>query len=129
MFEINCTTSFHADDGSKTKDDYVRQWTGLEKEHVVEHFEMAFNRAMMKMNKMAAEVNRGRAPKPTTTLPVEMRMDIMITEDGAKYIRASYEWPNVGEEQQALLLGMLNGELSMMPDDIRGAEKRGGKKK
>jgi hypothetical protein len=128
MFTIDCTVSYHNADGSKAKDDYVRKWEGLEKEHVVEHFEAAYSRWMTKLNRLSVDINKGRAPMPSTTKPVEMRMDIVISENGAKWCRALHEWPHMGEEQQSLLIGMLSGELSSMPEDVRGREKRASKK-
>jgi hypothetical protein len=125
-FDINVDITYLKPDGSAAKEPESREWNDLEKAHVVEHFEMAFNRAMLKMNRLSVDQGRGHSRKWTNTNPVEMRMDIRITEDGAKWMRSTYEWPNVGDEAQALLLGTIDGELSTMPDEVRG-KRRGGK--
>jgi hypothetical protein len=129
MFEIGCVISYHKPDGSKAKDGETRSWADLSKQDVHE-FETAFNRAMTKMSKLAQDKAKGKVKwLMTKTAPCEMRMDIVINEDGVKWMRSTYEWPNMGEEAQAMLLGMIDGELSTLPDELRGAIRRPGKKK
>jgi hypothetical protein len=130
MFDINCVISYGPGADGAVKDGDVRSWSDLDKRDVIE-FETAFNRAMTKMGKMAADTARGRARKIVGTNKTEMRMEITITEDGVKWLRATYEWPNMGEEQQALLLGTIDGELSTLPDELRGTARynSSGKKK
>jgi hypothetical protein len=129
MFEVNASFTFHKDDGSEAKPPYARSWAGLEKVHVVEQLERGLMRAMLKMNDLAADINRGKAPRPTTTDPVELRLVAEVLEDGVKWTKVTFEWPKMGEEQQSLMIGMVNGELSGIVDkEVRDSERKQGKK-
>jgi hypothetical protein len=129
MFEINCAISYHKPDGSESKAAESRLWADLNKGDVHD-FEAAFNRALTKLNKLSGDRSRGRNKmKLGSTNPCEMRMDITITEDDAKWLRVSYEWPNCSEEGQAFILGAIDGELSTLSDEVRGTERRSGKRK
>ena len=130
MFEVTATTTFLKADGSQAKDPYSRSWTGLEKESVVDHLEARMLKALSKLNSLSTDVIHGNAPRPETTNPVEMRMEVVFLEDGAKWHRSVFEWPHMGIEQQEMLLGMFNGELSNLPSELKNKEiKNHGKSK
>jgi hypothetical protein len=130
MFDVKCTFTYLKADGSEAKPAYVREWEGLEKLQIIDQLELGYNRAMLKMTHLSSAIAKGHAPKPTTnTDPVEMRADILITEDGEKWLRTTHEWPKMSEEGQAAFLGVLEGELSTVGDEVKGAEKRSKAKK
>ena len=129
MFEVVATFTFLKADGSQAKDPYVRSWEGLTKDQVVDHLEARWIKALVKLNGLSSDVIHGNAPKPPTTNPVEMRMDLLVNEDGVKWTRTVMEWPNMGIEQQEMLIGMLNGEMSSLPTEVKGKENKGKKGK
>jgi len=106
-----------------SKPDYTRVWDDLDKITVVEDFEHAWNRAMMKLTNISISVARGKSPKATNTNPVTVTANIEVLEDGKLWLKQLTEWPNMGDEQQAVLMGMIDGELSMMPGTSRGKQK------
>jgi len=116
-FVITATVTF---DG--TKPPYVRTWGPLEKSHVVDHMEMRWIRALGKLNDLATQVNHGKVPKPTTTNPVTMKMDLNITEDGALWCNTNMTWPKMGDEQQATLIGIFEGEIEHVGKEIKAKE-------
>ena len=129
MFEVVATATFLKEDGSQAKDPYVRSWEGLTKDQVVDHLEARWIKSLVKLNGLSSDVIHGNAPTPPTTNPVEMRMDLLVNEDGVKWTRAVMEWPNMGIEQQEMLIGMLNGEMSSLPTEVKGKENKGKKGK
>ena len=124
MFEVTATVSYWKD-GAETRAPYIRQWSGIAKEHVVDQLEARWIRALGKLNGLSSDVIHGNAPVPETTNPVEMRMDLLITEDGEKWCRTSMEWPKMGIEQQEALLGIFNGELSGLSVEVKSKESKG----
>lgn len=112
MFDVNASFRFLKADGTEAKPPYARSWLGVEKVQVVEQLERALMKAMLKMNAISADVGRGRAPKPSCTNPVELVLTAEVLEDGVKWSKVTFEWPKMGEEQQALMLGIVDGELA-----------------
>jgi hypothetical protein len=129
MFEVTATATYVNADGSEARPPYSRTWGPLEKNHVVDHLEMRMIRALDKMNDMAIQVNHGKAPHPTTTNPSEMRLELMVLEDGKKWARTTFEWPKMGDEQVAMTLGILEGELEHIAPEVKAKEHAKGKKK
>jgi len=129
MFEVVATATFLKTDGSSARDPYVRSWTGIEKESVIDHLEARMISALGKLNGLASDVVHGNAPKGESTNPCEMRVEVLITEDGVKWQRTLLEYPNMGIEAQETLLGIFNGELSTMPSDMKNKENKGKKGK
>jgi len=118
MFEITATATFHNDAGAQTKEPRVYHWVDLEKKDVIS-FERQFNKAMMRMTDMADDVHHGKLPKGGLTNPVEMRLDVVVLEDGAKWLRATYEWPKMGEEGQGMFFGVMDGELAKLSNELK----------
>ncbi len=119
MFEVIAKVTFHGDDGREVKEPKIYNWTNLEKVSVVEDLEDSMVRALTKLNNISKEMVRGRAPIPTTTNPLELRLEMVVLEDGVKWTRAIFEWPNMGEEQQGMLIGIFDGELANMSKHVK----------
>lgn len=102
---------------------YSRAWDGLDKVQVIGDFELAFNKAMIKMTELSLATAKGDAPKPSSTKPADMRLDIQILEAGKKWMACSFDWPKMGEEAQAVLIGIIEGELSTMPSTTKHKER------
>jgi len=126
MFKVIATASF-LKDGSETKPPMVYTWDGIEKKHVVEELEDSMIKALGKMNQMAVDVGKGKTPKPGTTNPVEMHLDIVVLEEGKKWARSLFEWPNMGEEQQAMTIGIFDGELAHVSKHVQTQQHKRGK--
>ena len=118
MFNAKLTIGF-----SGIKPDVVFEWANLTKVDTVSHLEDRLIKCLVKLNDMSDDVIRGRAPMPTTTDPVEMTLEFLIEEDGVKWHRSLLEWPKMGDEQQALFLGLLAGELATLPGEVKGKAK------
>ena len=129
MFEVVATATFLKEDGSAAREPYVRSWTGMEKEGVIDHLQARMISALSKLNGLASDIAHGNAPKSTSTQPSEMHIEVLITEDGVKWQRTLLEYPNMGIEAQETLLGIFNGELSTMPSDMKNKENKGKKGK
>jgi hypothetical protein len=106
------------------KKPYQRTWDGLDKVQVIGDFEMAFNKAMLKMTELSLATATGNAPKPSSTKPADMNLSVQILEDGKRWMACAFDWPKIGEEMQALLIGIVEGELSTMPQSTKGKERR-----
>lgn len=119
MFEVTATAT------AGSEELYSRVWSNLEKAGVVDHLEDKMISALAKMNALSSDVGHGRAPKPATTNPVEVVFTMLVTENGAKWAKATFEWPNMGIEQQQMMLGILNGELSTVDSAVKDNEVKG----
>lgn len=131
MFEVNAAFTFHKADGTEAKPPYARSWVGVEKVQVVEQLERGLMKAMLKMNDLSNDTVRGNSPRPASnTNPVEMRLTAEVLEDGAKWAKVTFEWPNMGEEMQAVMIGVVNGELGAAVDaETRRSERKASKKR
>jgi len=98
-------------------------WGDLEKIQIVNDIERRLIGALMKLNSLSQAIIDGKVPGGTTTNPVEMTIEFLVTEDGEKWHRTTLEYPKMGEEQQALLIGMLTGELSSMSKETKAKAK------
>jgi hypothetical protein len=128
-FDVIAAYKFLKADGTEAKPPYERSWLGIEKVHVVEQLERGLMRAMLKMNSISGDIGRGKAPESTVTNPVELVLTATVLEDGVKWAKVTFEWPKMGEEQQALMIGIVDGELSASSEtDVQRAEVRKGKK-
>lgn len=127
MFSVTATFSFLNANGSPAKDPVIEKWNGLEKMKVIDQLEDRFLEFLLKLNQVATDVGHGRVEKPSTTNPVEVQLEALITEDGKKWSRTVFEWPNMGEEQQAMMLGLFYGEMATLDKDT--ADKKESKSK
>jgi len=118
MFNAKLTIGF-----SGTKPDVVFEWANLTKVDTVSHLEDRLIKCLVKLNDMSDDVIRGRAPTATATNPIEMTLEFLIEEDGTKWHRSLLEWPKMGDEQQAMLLGLLHGQLATLPGEVKGKGK------
>ena len=129
MFEVNAAFTFLKPDGTEAKPPYVRSWVDVEKVEVVEQLERSLMKAMLKMNDFSGETVTGNMPKLSDLNPCEMRLTAEVLEDGVKWTKVTFEWPNMGEGAQSLMMGIVNGELSTIDRGVKGKEKkRQGKK-
>lgn len=122
MLDVSSTITFLTASGAEAKSPYVREWEGLSKAQFIE-LEIKYNHAMLKMAHLSAAMARGDSPKPPSTNPVEMRMEIVCKEGDVKWMRTTHEWPNMGEEAQAVFLGILDGEMTTVADEVKKAER------
>lgn len=118
MFTVKLTIGL-----GPVKTPVVYTWDDVSKGQIVADLEDRLLKGLMKLNDLGDDMVRGRIPKATTTDPVEMVIEFLIEEDGEKWHRTTLEYPNMGDEQQAMFLGVLAGELATLPKDT--AAKRG----
>lgn len=63
------------------------------------------------MNKFAKDVEAGKIPRAASTNPVTMEAEFLVEKDGALWTKQENVWPNMGDEAQAVLIGVFNGQL------------------
>jgi len=114
MFNVNATFTVEG------KAPVVHEWAGLEKVHAVDHLEKKLNDFMQKMNGLASSIIHGKAPKPTTrTNPATLVLDCSVWEDGNLWARATYTYPNMSEEMQAVFIGTFDGEMAKLDHSVK----------
>lgn len=118
MFDITLNVNLGA-----AKSPVVYAWTDVTKEDIVE-IEENLLRGLLKLNGVMRAELSGTIPKGSNTNPVEMVVEFLITEDGEKWHRTMLEYPKMGEESQALFLGMLAGGLTETPKNVKDKVKR-----
>jgi len=118
MFNAKLTVGF-----SGTKPDVVFEWADVTKAEIIIDLEAKLLKGLLKLNDLALDIVKGNLPKGTTTSPVEMTVEFLIEEDGAKWHRTVLEYPKMGEEQQAMFIGLISGEASSMSREARGKAK------
>lgn len=118
MFDVTLTLGL-----GPVKDPVVFAWGDLDKIQIVNDLERRLVSALAKLNALAQAVIDGQVPGGTTTNPIEMTVEFLVTEDGEKWHRTTLEYPKMGEEQQAMLIGMLTGELSGMSKETKAKAK------
>lgn len=118
MFDVTLTVGC-----GPAKEPVVFAWGDLEKVQIVNDLERRLVGALLKLNSLSQAIIDGKVPGGTTTNPVEMVIEFLVEEDGVKWHRSVLEYPKMGEEQQALLIGMLTGELSGMSKETKAKAK------
>jgi hypothetical protein len=118
MFDVTLTVGL-----GPAKDPVVFEWGDVSKVQAVADLEQRLVKALLKLNSMSQAIIAGTIPAGTTTNPVEMTIEFLVTEDGAKWHRTVLEYPKMGEEQQSLILGMLTGELSGVSKETKAKAK------
>lgn len=97
-------------DGSASKPEAQRAWDNLTKQDI-EGIERAMLSGLTKLNDLSTSINSGAAPDPGTTNPVTFVSQFSVTEDGSLWFYSKFVWPKSGDETQALITGLLDGEL------------------
>ena len=121
MFTAVSTVSF-----SDGRPPVVKAWTDLGKAHVVEHLEANAISVLSKMNKMATDIAKGKVPKPAVSqaVPVTVKWDTSVTEDGMPWASMVCTWPKMNPEGIEWFLGLLDGEMSHLPADVKAKHKK-----
>jgi hypothetical protein len=123
MFNVITTFSFLNADGSQAKSAIVEEWSNLEKVKVVDQLEDRLMQFLLKLNALSTDIIKGKVKKDVTTAPLEVRLEALVTKNGKKWTRAVFEWPNMGEEQQAVMLGLFNGEMDTLDKTLSSHSK------
>ena len=119
MFDVSLTIGL-----GPVKEPVVFEWGDLTKAQAVTDIERRLVDALFKLNGLSQAVIDGRIPPSgSVTNPVEMVLEFLVTEDGEKWHRTVLEYPGMGDEQQALIVGMLTGEMSGLTRDTKGKAK------
>lgn len=119
MFDVTLTIGL-----GPANEPVVFEWVDLTKAQAITDIQRRLIDALSKMNGLSQAILDGRLPPAgPATNAVEMVVEFLITEDGAKWHRTVLEYPGMGDEQQALIVGMLTGELSMLTRDTKGKAK------
>lgn len=120
------TSTFTA--GSKAP--VARVWDSLDKVQVVDRIEAALITALQRLNHAASDVEHKRAAAPTAnTNPANVKYTLVITKDGAPWSNTTLEWFGLGDEMQAAMLGVINGQLSQIGSSTAAKEKKAAGKK
>lgn len=124
MFTVTSTFAAGA------KPPVVRTWENLDKMHVVDRLENVLINVLQRLNHMASDEVSKRNPTPVpNTNPVLVKYSLVIQKDGKNWSTCALEWYDLGEERQAVMLGLLTNQLNAMPSDVSTKEKKGGHKK
>ena len=99
------------------------EWGDLSKMQAVADLERRLVEMLMKLNGLSQAVIDGKLVTSTPTNPVEMTIEFLVTEDGKKWHRTLLEYPGMGDEGQAVLIGMLTGELTTLSRETRTTAK------
>ena len=118
MFDVTLTVGL-----GPAKEPVAFEWGDLSKMQAVADLERRLVESLLKLNGLSQAIIDGKVPAGTTTNPVEMVIEFLVTEDGAKWHRTVLEYPKMGEEQQALIIGMLTGELTGLSKETRNKAK------
>lgn len=118
MFDVTLTIGL-----GPTKDPVVFEWSDVSKLQIVNDLERRLVSTLSKLNALAQAILDGHIPGGAMTNPVEMVIEFLVTEDGEKWHRTTLEYPKMGDEQQAMFIGMLTGELSGMSKETKAKAK------
>lgn len=123
MFSVTQTIRFLAADGSDASPAYVRTWSGLDKGHVIDHFERHMIDSLSKLNAMSRDMASGKTQKQdNSTDPLEVVYDLLIEEDGKKWSLSTFEWPGLGADARSALVGLADGMMAKLPAAIQAKE-------
>lgn len=100
------------------KDPVVMTWPDVSKLQILDIEEQLLD-GLMKLNAVGVAIAEGNLAKSPNTNPIEMVIEFLVEEDGVKWNRAVIEYPNMGEEAQAMFLGMLTGQMTGLKDETR----------
>jgi hypothetical protein len=104
--------------GAEVKPPLVMSWESVDKNSVME-LEASLVRWMEKLNNIATATAEGKLPKPPNTNPIYVSCECEVTEGDALWTRTTFEWPNLGEEAQAMMIGIAEGELSIVGQHVK----------
>ena len=114
MMKAVLTFSCIAADGSSAKAEAQRAWDDVTKQDI-EAMETAMLSAQLKLLDFGKALNAGAATDPGNTNPVTFVSTFTVTEDGALWFHNKMVWPKTGDEPQALIVSLLDGELANLP--------------
>lgn len=114
MMKAVLTFSCIAADGSSAKAEAQRAWDDVTKQDI-EAMETAMLSAQLKLLDLGKALNAGTATDPGNTNPVTFVSTFTVTEDGALWFHNKMVWPKTGDEPQALIVSLLDGELANLP--------------
>ena len=118
MFDVTLTVG-----GGPAKDPVVFARGDVSKAQAVVDIQQRLVKMLLKLNGLSQALIAGTIPAGSAVNPVEMSIEFLITEGGQKWHRTLLEYPKMGEEQQAVVLGMLVGELSSMTRETKAKAK------
>lgn len=114
MMKAVLTFSCIAADGSSAKAEAQRAWDDVTKQDI-EAMETAMLSAQLKLLDFGKALNAGTATDPGNTNPVTFVFTFTVTEDGVLWFHNKTVWPKTGDEPQALIVSLLDGELANLP--------------
>ncbi len=118
MFDVTLTVGC-----GPAKDPVVFAWGDVSKAQAVVDIQQRLVKMLLKLNGLSQALIAGTIPAGTAVNPIEMTIEFLITDGGQKWHRTLLEYPKMGEEQQAVFMGMLVGELSSMTRETRAKAK------
>ena len=118
MFDVTLTVGC-----GPAKVPVVFAWGDVSKAQAVVDIQQRLVKMLLKLNGLSQALIAGTIPAGSAVNPVEMSIEFLITEGGQKWHRTLLEYPKMGEEQQAVVLGMLVGELSSMTRETKAKAK------
>jgi hypothetical protein len=102
-----------------TQTPVVDVWTDLSKKEIV-RLEKALTHSLLQMNELADDVLQGGSKPAVDKVKGDLSIEFVLMEGEEVWHRTTLFYPNTGDGTVAIFEGLVQGQLSKLPDTIKG---------